>query len=111
MLVGADRWRGPTRRAEDDPLAVVNPLLVVEVTSPSTEDYDRGDKLRHYQKLPTLREILIVSHREPRLTLLRRQGAGWTESAAGPGESVMLEAVAARLAVDDVHRGGLEDRG
>lgn len=102
---------GPTRRADDDPLAVVNPLLVVEVTSPSTEEYDRGEKLRHYQTLPGLREIVIVSHREPRLTLVRRQGDGWSESTAGPGESVTLAGVAARVAVDDVYRGGLEDRG
>lgn len=40
---------GRTQRAEDDPLAVVNPLVLVEVTSPSAEEYDRGEKLRHYR--------------------------------------------------------------
>jgi Uma2 family endonuclease len=43
---------GQTTRAADDPVAVTNPVLVVEVTSPSTEDYDRGEKLTHYQRLP-----------------------------------------------------------
>ena len=57
------------RRAADDALAVVNPVLLVEVTSRSTEDYDRGEKLRHYTNVPSVREVLIASHREPRLDL------------------------------------------
>ncbi len=102
---------GPTQRAADDRLAVVNPVLIVEVTSPSTEEYDRGEKLRHYKNLPVLREVLIVSHREPRLTLHRRRGEEWIEEAAGPGQSLTLDGVAVRIAVDDVYRGGLEDLG
>jgi len=43
---------GPTLRAPEDPLAVTNPVLLVEITSPSTEDYDRGEKLRHYNPQP-----------------------------------------------------------
>lgn len=56
---------GATERAPDDGLAIVNPILLVEVTSPSTEEYDRGEKTRHFKLLPSLREILIVSHAEP----------------------------------------------
>jgi Uma2 family endonuclease len=102
---------GPTLRADDDRLAVINPVLVVAVTSPSTEEYDRGEKLRHYKSLPGLREVLIASHREPRLSLHRRQGNGWVEEAAGPGQSVALAGIAARIAVDEVYSGGLEDLG
>lgn len=46
-----------------DPNAVTNPTLLVEVTSPSTEDYDRGEKLRHYKHLGSLKAVLFVSHR------------------------------------------------
>lgn len=102
---------GRTLRAADDPLAVVNPVLVVEVTSPSTEEYDRGEKLRHYKSLPSLREVVIASHREPRLTVYRRLDGDWAEETAGPGQTVPLVSVAARVAVDDVYRGGLEDLG
>jgi Uma2 family endonuclease len=102
---------GPTQRAADDRFAVVNPLLVVEVTSPSTEEYDRGEKLRHYQSLAGLREVLIASHREPRLSVHRRQGDGWTEEAAGRGQSLALGGVSVRIAGDEVYRGGLEDMG
>ena len=70
---------GKTERAADDPLAVTNPILVVEVTSPSTEDYDREEKLTQYQRLASVKEILLVSHREPQLVLhlcKRRVGRG-----------------------------------
>jgi len=101
--------RGRTSRAADDNLAVVNPLVLVEVTSPSTEDYDRGEKLRHYKHLPSLREVVIASHREPKPTVHRRMDAGnWTLIEAGPGQTVTLESVAARLEVDRLY-GGLED--
>ena len=102
---------GRTLRAQDDPLAVVNPVLVVEVTSPSTEDYDQGEKLRHYKGLASLREVVIVSHREPRLTIHRRQDGEWSEETARPGQTLLLESLTTRIAVDDVYRGGLEDLG
>ncbi len=101
--------RGVSVRASDDHHAVVNPVLVLEVTSPSTEDYDRGEKLRNYQQLPSLREVLIISHREPQVTLVRREGDGWTSSDFQSGQSVTLSSVDMCLEVDDVYRDGLED--
>jgi len=100
---------GRTRRAADDALAVVNPVLLAEVTSPSTEEYDRGEKVRQYQLLPSVREILLVSHREPVITLHRRTGDGWSELRAGPGETLALESVSAHIAVDHIYRDALED--
>jgi Uma2 family endonuclease len=100
---------GASLRAVDDPLAVVNPVLVVEVTSPSTEDYDRGEKLRHYQQLASLREVLIVSHREPRATVVRRQEDGrWTSADLRGGQTLALVGVG-DIGVDDIYRDGLED--
>jgi Uma2 family endonuclease len=90
----------------------VNPILVVEVTSRSTEEYDRTTKLEHYQALPSVREVLIVSHREPWLSVHRRDGEGrWTCAEARSGGSVTLACIGSALAVDDVYRGGLEDQG
>jgi Uma2 family endonuclease len=101
---------GQTERALDDPIAVVNPVLLIEVTSPSTEDYDRGEKLRNYELLPSLREVLIISHRVARVTLVRREEDGrWTSSESRAGESVALAAISISIAVDDLYRDGLED--
>jgi Uma2 family endonuclease len=101
---------GRTLRAAEDPLAVVNPVMLAEVTSDSTEDYDRGEKLRHYKGLASVREVLIASHRSPRLSLHRREDSGaWALVDAGPGESLALVSINGSLAVDDVYRDGLED--
>jgi Uma2 family endonuclease len=100
---------GATERASDDGLAVVNPVLVVEVTSPSTEAYDRGDKLRHYKSLRSLREVLFVSHAESRLTLHRKEGDAWTTLTAGPGEKLALASLSGELAVDELYGAGFED--
>lgn len=100
---------GGTQRDTEDSVAVTNPLVLVEVTSNSSEDYDRGEKLRHYQTIPTAKEIVIVSHREPRITLYHRDERGWKSVEAGAGESVSLESIGGILPVDDVYRDGLED--
>ena len=100
---------GPTERSADDALAVVNPLVLVEVTSDSTEEYDRNEKLRHFKHLPSLREVLIASHREPHLTLHRREEAGWITLTAERGGALTLSSVAVRLEVDEIYRDGFED--
>ena len=101
---------GPTQRAVDDANAVTNPALLIEVTSPSSEEYDHGEKLRHYQALGTVREIVIVSHRAPALTLHRRDGRGsWESIEARAGQSIALAISGAPLFGDDVYRDGLED--
>lgn len=88
-----------------DPNALTNPVLLVEVTSPSTEDDDRGDKLSHYKQLPSLEAVLFVSHRSPRITVVRRSTEGWEESDLRAGERVVLRAPMLTLAVDEVYAG------
>ena len=102
---------GPTLRTPADPLAVTNPVLLVEITSPSTEDYDRGEKLRHYESLPSLREVLFVSHRAAHLTLHRRGDGDWAVTTAEGGAVLELSSVGARIVVDELYRDGLEDAG
>src|SRR5215471_2519866 len=55
---------GRAQMDPDDAHVVLNPVVVVEVTSPSSEEYDRGEKLEHYKQIPSLREVVLVSHRE-----------------------------------------------
>jgi Uma2 family endonuclease len=100
---------GSTERAPDDRLAVTNPVPLVEVTSASTEEYDRGEKLRHYKELPSVPEVLVVLHREPRLTLQRRTESGWITVEARAEDALALESVAASLHVAALYRDGLED--
>ena len=78
--------------------------LLVEVLSPTTEDYDRGEKLAHYKRIDSLREILLIAHDERRLDIWRRTGTHWTQLTFGAGESVELESVACTLSIDEVYR-------
>jgi len=101
---------GPLERDPDSRTTVVNPTLVAEVSSASTEDYDRGEKLEHYKRIPSLRECVLVSHREPRVEVWRRSAAGrWERDAAVSGEVIRLKSLDCEIAVDDIYRGGLED--
>lgn len=100
--------------APDDENGVVNPVLLVEVVSDSTEAYDRGVKAAHYRRIPSLREYVFVSQREPHIEVHRRAASGrWELLEAGRGESIELESLGVRLAVDAVYANPLEaaDRG
>jgi Uma2 family endonuclease len=94
---------GPEQRDADDSLALVNPLLLVEVLSPNTEEYDRGEKLEHYRQVTTLREVVLVGHREASIEVWRRDDDGaWASAAFGRGQTVSLASVGCELEVDDV---------
>jgi Uma2 family endonuclease len=96
---------GERQVASIDPNAITNPVLLVEVTSKSTEDYDRGEKLSQYKQIPSLGAVMFVSHRTQRITLVERTSAGWTECEYRAGEVVQLSSPRVELSVDDVYRG------
>jgi len=51
---------------------LLNPTVIVEVLSPSTEAYDRGRKFEHYQSIDSLREYLLIDPNASSVTLYRR---------------------------------------
>jgi Uma2 family endonuclease len=55
---------------------LLNPTLIVEVLSDSTEAYDRGKKFENYRQIPSLHEYVLVSQTEPRLEQFIRQSSG-----------------------------------
>ncbi len=64
-------------RLEDDNFdTLLNPVLLVEVLSPSTEDYDRGRKAEHYRRLESLQEYVLASQEEPLIQRQQRQSGG-----------------------------------
>src|SRR5258708_15346603 len=58
---------GEQRFLDEEQDTLVNPTVVVEVLSESTEGYDRGKKFEHYPQSPTCQEYLLVSQKQPRL--------------------------------------------
>jgi Uma2 family endonuclease len=99
---------GPSERDEADPQSITNPTLLVEVLSRSTEEYDAGDKFEHYKTLESLRQYVLVSHRDRSLTVWTRgQGAQWEPTVIGEGEIANL-LIGARLDVRELYEAAAE---
>lgn len=84
---------------------LVNPVLLVEVLSPSTESYDRGQKFAFYRSIPTLKEYALVSQRQKLVEVFRKNEENlWvlheTDAARG---TVELASVGCALHLDDLY--------
>ncbi|MBX3190694.1 MAG: Uma2 family endonuclease [Labilithrix sp.] len=98
---------GQVERDPDDEHAVVNPVVIIEVLSDSTAETDRGDELADYRRLRSLREYVLVSQRERRVDVYRRDGRRWVLDEHLRGERARLEALDVTLDVDDLYVDGL----
>jgi Uma2 family endonuclease len=87
--------------------ALINPMLIVELTRSSTEDYDRGEKLNHYRQCPAVQAVLLVSHRRPPGTIVVRTNTGWEQLERRSDEWVELAAPQLRISVNELY-GGIE---
>ena len=97
---------GDLERDPESATTVVNPRVIVEVLSDGTEAYDRGEKRDHYRRIPSLAAVVFVSHRSPEIEIQERTTEGeWRGKAYGAGETAVIEALPARLPVDEIYRG------
>jgi Uma2 family endonuclease len=82
----------------------INPTVLVEVLSDSTEAYNRGKKFEHYRHIPALREYLLVSQREPRIDCFLRQSPGqWLlTEAAGQKATLQLYSLGISLRLAEI---------
>jgi Uma2 family endonuclease len=79
------------------------PILIVEVLSPSTEDHDRGHKVPDYREIPSLQEILLVSTEQRRLELWRRAGDHWRVEDLIGDATVRLESCNASIPLATIY--------
>jgi len=79
-----------------------NPVFLLEVLSPSTKDYDQGEKLDHYKRIASLREVILVSPEERTIVLWRNTGEHWTSMTLRGSDSVELESLECSLSVEDI---------
>lgn len=96
---------GALQTSSADKDAVINPTLIVEVTSESTEADDRGDKFRHYREIASLQEYVIVGGRTPWVEVWRRNDHGRWELAdeAGPQGAVHLASIDVRVDMTEIY--------
>lgn len=94
---------GKLETAPEDPNAVTNPIVIIEVLSESTEASDRGEKFQHYARLPSLQEYVLVSQLGRRVDVFRRsEGETWVFVPFTSG-SVELKSLGVSISLDDVY--------
>jgi Uma2 family endonuclease len=95
-----------TEPGADDVLS--NPTVVVEVLSPGTETYDRGQKWEAYQRLATLTDYLLVGQASARIEHYQREREGsWRYRVLAAGDTITLSN-GATLSVDAIYEGAFE---
>ena len=94
---------GRLERDARDATAITNPTLIVEVTSPSSKDYDRGEKLSHYKQLSSLQAVIIIAYDAKRITVVERGAPGWTLTEFRGGEVAHVAEPHVQLAVDELY--------
>ena len=84
---------------------IINPLLLIEVMSPATGAYDRGEKWRRYRQLSSLQEYLLVAEDSQVIeTWYRVQGDSWDCDTASPQRpSIRLRSLNIELALAEVY--------
>jgi Uma2 family endonuclease len=88
----------------------LNPRLIVEVLSPSTEEYDRGAKLDHYKTIPSLVEVVLVAHDKREVEVIRREEDGsWSKHIFAETGRVRSAALGVELALDEIYRDPLRE--
>jgi Uma2 family endonuclease len=98
---------GPPKKTHHRPPAITNPSLVVEVLSDSTRDYDRGEKLRHYQTIESLTDYILIWQDRPRVEHYRREpGQAWSYSMIdGLDRAIPIETLGGVIGLCDIYRG------
>ncbi|MEK0082095.1 Uma2 family endonuclease [Benzoatithermus flavus] len=82
-----------------------DPVVIVEILSPSTEADDRGIKLRAYRRLPSVQHILLVATDRPAIEHYARAGEHWRLRDLGPGDTVRLAALDLAIPLDELYDG------
>lgn len=95
---------GTWERDPEDRNTILNPTLLVEVLSSSTEEYDRGEKFEHYKRIPALRHYVLVAQ-DRRSIEVRTRAAddSWQAVVLASGAVARLDAIGCTLAVDPIY--------
>jgi Uma2 family endonuclease len=86
-----------------DPLSILNPTIIVEVLSPSTADYDAGEKLLDYQRIPSVTHVVLIHHDSRRVDVYTRDDQAFSVRTFGPGEHALLSSFDLSLSVDELY--------
>jgi len=83
---------------------LTNPIVVIEVLSPTTEKRDRGAKFKAYQALPSVQEYMLIGSEYKSIEVHRREGNFWRQYHYQEGDLVELASIGVSFPFDDVYR-------
>jgi len=91
---------------KEDENSIINPILIIEVLSKSTESYDRGNKFRKYCSLPSFCEYVLIDQYQPIVdTLYRADKQYWKMiTTIGLEKSIYLNSIKAEIKMEDIYR-------
>jgi Uma2 family endonuclease len=96
---------GPIESHPNHPDAVSNPSVIVEVLSPSTQSYDRGEKFHFYRQLPSLQCYVLISSLSILVEVYHKQADGsWLLRAYGKADEFTIIPIGLALSVHDLYR-------
>jgi Uma2 family endonuclease len=86
---------------------LLNPTLIIEILSPSTEDYDRGRKFKHYRGIPSLRDYLLVAQKQMQVEYYSWQKLDtWRlQDFTQPDAQLELQSIGCTLSLAEIYRG------
>ena len=102
---------GPPEHPAHDGQASTNPVIVLEIMSPSSEGDDDGDKRTDFQSLASLQAYVLVAQDQRREKVYRRVGGEWQLVTYGDGDSFELARLSAPIAVAEIYDGILDAAG
>ncbi|HLF83648.1 MAG TPA: Uma2 family endonuclease [Blastocatellia bacterium] len=89
---------------DEDEDTLLNPIVIIEVLSKSTEAYDRGKKWEHYQRLDSLRDYLLVSQTPRAEQFTRQRGGTWSYTEyVGELDVIDIKSIGCSLALRDIY--------
>jgi Uma2 family endonuclease len=95
---------GDLQFADDQKDTLLNPVVIVEVLSESTRDYDRGRKFQHYRTLPSLQEYLTIAQDEVHVEhWLRPEGEWRLREFSDLGQAVRLDSISCTLPLAEIY--------
>lgn len=84
---------------------LVNPQLIVEVLSDSTEAFDRGDKFTYYKSIPSFSEYILVAQHRPHVSQFVKQDEGWINFEFNYlSETVKLKFASCEFSLTEIYR-------
>ena len=86
---------------------LLNPIVIIEVLSPSTESYDRGNKFFTYQQIPSLKEYILVDSTACNIqTIVKKDDGLWQfDTISNIASSVIIQSISQTILVSDVYDG------